>query len=135
MANEREIYCMNCFSLIPAQAAICPLCGESATRLSELDYREKLLHALEHPLDDVRMRAIIALGLRRDTGAALPLAGCALRHPLNIDEGIAVVAALKNLRAFPDGARAMEMLAENHAAHAVRTAAQQILEKERNDGR
>lgn len=123
MNSNRENYCTNCFSLIQAELEICPACGERMAQLSTQDYRIKLLHALAHPLDDVRMRAIIALGLRREAGTALPLAECALRHPLNIEEGLTVVNALKNLREFPDSRRALGILAQDHAAHAVREAA------------
>ncbi len=123
MTAERVSYCMNCFALIPAQADTCPVCGGHAAVLSRLEYHEKLLHALAHPLDDVRMRAILALGLRHEPGVALPLAECALRHPLNLEEGLAVVTALKNMREFPDSGRALGILAHDHAAHAVREAA------------
>ena len=133
MATEREIYCMSCFSMIPAQAEVCPVCGEHVTELSAQDYRAKLLHALEHPLDDVRMRAIIALGLRRETGAELPLAECALRHPLNIEEGIEVVGALKYFLPSPVAQRALQILAHDHAAHAVCEEAQRALDEARED--
>lgn len=129
MATEREIYCMNCFSMIPAQAEACPVCGEHVTELSAQDYRKKLLHALEHPLDDVRMRAIIALGLRREAAVSLALAECALRHPLNVEEGIEAVNALKSFLPTPDGQRALQILARDHAAHAVRGAAQRALDE------
>jgi hypothetical protein len=36
---------------------ICPACGADLDALSARDYRVKLLAALHHPLDDVRMRA------------------------------------------------------------------------------
>jgi hypothetical protein len=129
MTVEHEIYCMNCFALIPAQAETCPACGGRAALLSRLEYRQKLLHALEHPLDDVRMRAIIAIGLRRDAEVSLALAACALRHPLNIEEGLAVVAVLNDMRAFPDSAQALQTLAHRHAAHAVRAAAETVLKQ------
>lgn len=128
MTTDREIYCMNCFSLIPAEAETCPVCGEHMAGLSAQHYREKLLHALEHPLDDVRMRAIIALGLRREAETAIPMAECALRHPLNVEEGIEVVNALKNFHAFPGRQHAMEMLT-HHSAHAVRAAAEIALKR------
>lgn len=129
MAKTRDNYCLNCFSLIPAEAEICPVCGKRIANLSGQNYREKLLHALEHPLDDVRMRAIIALGLRREAGTALPLAQCALRHPSDVVEGMEVVNVLKNFDASPEGVCALKMLAADHAAHAVRMAAEAALER------
>ena len=129
MTTQREIYCMNCFSMIPAQAAACHMCGEHVAKLSAQDYRAKLFHALEHPLDDVRMRTIIAIGLRRDAEASLALAECALRHPLNVEEGIEVVNALKSFLPSPDALGALEILAHDHAAHAVQAAAETVLKQ------
>jgi hypothetical protein len=134
METEREIYCMNCFSLIPAEVKFCHVCGEHMAGLSAQHYRVKLLHALQHPLDDVRMRAIIALGLRREAGTAMPMAECALRHPLNIEEGIEVVNALKKFPPSADGRRALEMLAHDHSAHAVRAAAEIALQRTQAGG-
>jgi len=130
MTTGRDSYCMNCFSLIPAQAQACPVCGERMTGLSAQDYRTKLLHALEHPLDDVRMRAIIALGLRREADVSLALAGCTLRHPLNVEEGIEVVHALNGFLPSPVAQRALEILAREHGAHAVRERARTALQNE-----
>ncbi len=129
MPDNRELYCLNCFALIPSEAEKCPLCAGSIAALSAQGYREKLLHALEHPLDDVRMRAIIAIRLRGDAEAVLPLAECALRHPLNLEEGIEIVRALEGFRLSSDGRRAMEMLANGHPAHAVRIVARQAMGK------
>ena len=129
MTNARAIYCTNCFSLIPAEAETCPVCGERLARLSAQDYRVKLLHALDHPLDDVRMRAIIALGLRRETATAQPLAECALRHPIDVVVGMEIVKALKHFPASAERRRALETLAQSHAAHAVRAEAAAVLEQ------
>lgn len=114
---------MACFSLMPSDVGTCPVCGQPIKLASMSDYRKKLLHALDHPLDGVRMRAIIAVGLRREMNAALPLTECALRHPLNIEEGLAVVEALKHLSNLRESAQALAILEHDHAAHAVREAA------------
>jgi hypothetical protein len=129
MKDDAEHYCQNCFALIAAKIDICPLCGGSVTMLSAQAYREKLLHALMHPLDDVRIRAIIVLGLRRETAADMPLAECALQHPLNIEEGIEVVNALAYIYFSSGQLSALELLAEQHPAHAVQVAARRILKE------
>ena len=117
-----DAYCPNCFAMIPAGVPVCPVCSAAISDMSDRDFREKLLHALQHPLDDVRMRAIIALGLRGEEGAAMPLAECVLRHPTNIEEGLEVVARLSDFPPSPDVLLALRMLS-NHKAHAVREAA------------
>lgn len=128
MAAE-DLYCPNCFAMIPARASVCPFCSADIKGISGRDFRSKLLHALEHPLDDVRMRAIISLGLRREAGTALPLAQCALSHHSDVVEGMEVVNVLKDFGASAEGLRALKMLAADHAAHAVRAAAEAALEK------
>ena len=113
--------------MIPVEAETCPVCGENIASLSAQGYREKLLHALAHPLDDIRMRAIIALGLRREAKTAIPLAECAIRHPTDVMEGMEVVYALKNMGMSAEKQRALTMLINDHAAHAVRVAAEAAL--------
>jgi HEAT repeat protein len=81
---EQPQLCPNCFKEIAPGIEVCPACGERIAALSGRDYTAKLVHALDHPLADVRMRAIIALGLRGEAPAAL--AACTLRHSADIVE-------------------------------------------------
>jgi HEAT repeat protein len=118
-----ETYCMNCFSMMPRGAAVCPSCGKEIVALTSRGYREKLLRALHHPLAEVRMRAVIALGLQRDTEAADDLVACALRHPKDVIEALEIV---RSLRMFPAGRsrhQALHDLSERHPAAVVRIAA------------
>jgi hypothetical protein len=130
MTPQNDTYCMNCFSLIPADAETCPVCGESISRWSAHDFREKLLHALDHPSADVRMRVITILAQRHEAGTAMKLAECALRHPMSYDETIVIINALKDAEAFPDGRRALDILAQDHPSHPVRVAAEAALKAE-----
>ena len=113
--------------MIPAGTTACPVCSAAISDMSDRDFREKLLHALRHPLDDVRMRAIIALGLRGEEGTALPMAECALRHPMNIEEGLEVIERLKNFAPSPEVFSALGILA-NHEAHAVQETATKAMQ-------
>ncbi len=122
-----DAYCPNCFAMIPAGTTACPVCSAAISDMSDRDFREKLLHALRHPLDDVRMRAIIALGLRGEEGTALPMAECALRHPMNIEEGLEVIERLKNFAPSPEVFSALGILA-NHEAHAVQETATKAMQ-------
>lgn len=127
MTGPNNTYCMNCFSLIPAAAANCPVCGESVAGWSAHDFGEKLLHALDHPAHEVRMRVISILVQRHEEGTALRLTECALRHPMSYEEALQIINALKDAQAFPDGRRGLEILAQDHASHAVRVAAEEAL--------
>lgn len=118
-----ETFCMNCFSTMPGGAVVCPACGGDVAALTSRSYREKLIGALHHPLADVRMRAVIALGLRRDTEAADELVKCTLRHPTDVVEALEIVKSLRMLPAGQQRYNALQDLCERHPATVVRIAA------------
>lgn len=126
MAAQQQ-FCPGCFALIAADDAICPACGQTVSAFSAADYREKLQHALHHPLSEVRMRAIIALGWRGETEAVSALIECALRHPTDVIEGVEIVHSLRQIETKAGHLRGLATLAERHPAHAVRAAAARIL--------
>lgn len=120
-------FCLECFALIPAEAQVCPHCGKDQERLRQKDYRAKLLHALQHPLSEVRMRAIIALGWQGEPDAASDLVECALRHPIDVVEGLEIVRSLARIESRYPGRGALERLMAQHPAHAVQEAAMRAL--------
>jgi len=71
-------FCPACYAEVPVDTAVCPHCGASLEEWQRRSYAEKLIPALHHPLADVRMRVIIALGLQHETQAeqALSKARC-----------------------------------------------------------
>lgn len=93
-------FCPSCFAKLDAEADACPECGARMEGLSARDYRDKLLCALHHPLAEVRMRAIIALGLRAEPETAEALVACAFRHPTDVTAGLEIIA---RLRTWPEG--------------------------------
>jgi len=121
--------CPSCYRVIALSARRCPRCGADLAALSQRDYPEKLIAALEHPLDDVRMRAILAIGWRRDASAAQALVDCALRHPRDVVQALAVVGSLARLEPRATASTALNRLADSHPARAIQVAARQVLEK------
>ena len=95
-------------------------------RLSVRVYRDKLLAALNHPLADVRLRAIIALGWRGEGETAQALAQCALHHPVDVVEGLQVIESLRGMRDTAARRSALRILAERHPARAVRLRAAEL---------
>jgi len=95
-------------------------------RLRGRTYGDKLLAALNHPLADVRLRAIIALGWRGEGETAQALARCALHHPIDLVEGLQVIESLRGIRDAPARRNALRMLAERHPARAVRRRAAEL---------
>jgi len=125
--KDSQQICLACFHLIPVEAQTCPHCGTDLTAFSARDYADKLIAALGHPLSEVRIRAIIALGWRGEERAVQPLLDLALRHPVDIVEGLAVLESLARMGI--EGRIAIAGLAQRHPAHAVREAAEEALRK------
>jgi hypothetical protein len=127
MPSCSQQYCGQCFAMYPAGDACCPRCTTPAAALSFRDYQGKLVHALEHPLADVRMRAIIALGLRGEGKAAQALVDCALRHPTDVTEGLQIVHSLQAMLAGTGDMAPLERLVREHPGHAVQLAVLRVL--------
>lgn len=115
--------CLACFHLIPAHEQVCSQCGADLVAYSAQSYRAKLKLALLHPLADVRMRAIIALGWRAESETADDLVACALRHPSDVVEGLEIVNCLVQIGNAEVRRIALSDLQARHAAHAVREGA------------
>ncbi len=126
---QKPHFCLGCFALIPAEARVCPCCGADQARLEARDYRAKLLHALLHPLSEVRMRAIIALGWRGEADTAEALVNCAMRHPLDVVQGLEIVRSLSRIESRNPGLGMLARLSKSHPAHAVRTAAMDAMNR------
>jgi HEAT repeat protein len=108
---------------------ICPHCHASLRQWEKKTYSQRLIEALEHPLSEVRMRAIIALGWRGEKAAEKPLVDCALRHPIDVVEGLEIVNSLRLIRDKRSDDTALRILSLNHPARAVRSAAAENLPK------
>ncbi|ABU59951.1 MULTISPECIES: HEAT repeat domain-containing protein [Roseiflexus] len=118
-----HLYCPLCFAEIgeDQQDAPCPVCGATPDAWRRRDYTDRLIYALRHPNPEVRMGAIISLGNRREPRAAVPLAECALAHPVDVVQALAIVEAIRNLQASPERDEALNLLA-SHPARVVRRA-------------
>ncbi|MDD5404315.1 MAG: HEAT repeat domain-containing protein [Sulfuricella sp.] len=126
--SEHPGFCPACFAPLAQEADTCPACGARMADLSARDYREKLVHALLHPLADVRMRAIIALGLRGEPETADALVKCAMNHPTDVVQGLEIIRSLARMKETEAARTALSLLQARHPAHAVREAAGRKLE-------
>lgn len=126
--NEHPGFCLACFMPLSQEAGTCPVCGASMAELSGRDYREKLVHALLHPLADIRMRAIIALGWRGEPETAGELVACALRHPLDVVQDLEIVRSLDRMKDAQIRRTSLNALQTQHPAHAVRAGAAAALD-------
>jgi HEAT repeat protein len=119
-------WCPSCYAPMSIQAEACPTCQASLGAWWEKSYAERLILALQHPLADVRMRAIITLGLRRERAAEPALVECAWRHPADVTEGLEIVNSLRRIREGGSDTAALRRLLE-HPARGVRRAAREAL--------
>jgi HEAT repeat protein len=114
-------YCTWCFAEIPAGTTICPDCGTNLDDYARhTPYQDRLIHALHHPLSETRMAAILALGKQADPKTINALTDCALEHDGDVIEGLEI---LHSLSLMPTGSplkAALQRLASDHPAHAVR---------------
>ena len=115
-------FCPRCFAVIGADEQRCPQCGADLAEEQARPYGERLVQALGHPLAEVRMAAITALGLRVEPAAAAALAACALAAPVDLVQGLAVIESLRRLPAGDERRAALTRLTK-HPAHAVAFAA------------
>jgi hypothetical protein len=116
-------FCPSCFAGIDPATRICPACGADVAAWRGRAYPERLVHALLHPLADVRMTAIDALGRLRAPGAAWALADCAMRHPRDPVQGMAIIHALERLPRDAAWLAAVRSLREHPVAAVARAAA------------
>jgi len=123
----QQYFCPKCFRMMSIEQEICSACKAPVAAMSAREYTEKLIGALEHPLADVRMRVIIAMGMRGDAEFARRLADCALRHPIDVIEGLEVVTRLRKMQQGESRQKALQTLVKGHPAAVVRNAARSAL--------
>jgi hypothetical protein len=75
------------------------------------------------------MRVIIALGLLREKWAEAALVECALRHPIDVVEGLEIVNSLRLIAEGGSGLTALRTLVDKHPARPVRRAAREAIAK------
>ena len=130
-ALQREIelsFCPHCFAMIDPDAPSCPVCGTDLEEWHAQGYAERLITALRHPLADIRMRAIIALGWSRESLAEQALVECALRHPKDVVEGVEIVNSLSLISDVTSRRDGLLRLACFHPVRSVAEAARLALE-------
>jgi hypothetical protein len=113
MSSSIIAFCPMCFAELPATAETCRRCGSSLRTWHEKPYAERLTLALRHPVADIRMRAILVLGLRREKGAAAALVDCAMRHPTDVTQGLEIVNSLRAISEAGGDRRALQALARH----------------------
>jgi len=126
---DELVFCPHCFHRVPDDAEHCPDCGAAFGDEERRSFATRLIDALYHPLSEVRMRVIIALGWRRQRDAADALVACARRNPLDVTEGLRIVESLRQMFESEAGNPGLERLAARHPSAIIREAAAGALEE------
>jgi hypothetical protein len=121
-----QFFCPNCFHEVGSPQGKCPACGvDMETWQQPYSYTERLIHALNHPISEVRMGAIISLGHQKAVLAAVPLAQCALQHVKDVVQGLEIVRSLSKLPNSPEQNEALTML-KQHPSRVIQEAVRAI---------
>lgn len=108
----QQAYCPVCGTSIQADATNCPRCNADIDEWNKKGFVEKLIETLKHPLSDIRMRAIIVLGKRRERAAEQALVDCAMAYPSDVVQGLEIVNSLRLIREGETTSWALEKLAK-----------------------
>jgi hypothetical protein len=73
METGPTYYCWHCYGTADRPTGPCPRCGEPVEGPPDLDYPDRLLWTLHHPLHERRVVAVQVLGARRERRAVQPL--------------------------------------------------------------
>ncbi len=76
-------FCPDCWHETDGQVDVCPNCGYDLSAYEQLPYEQKLLCAVRHPVQDIRLLAIQLLGQLR-SAAAVPVFQAVLGSEENI---------------------------------------------------
>ncbi|MGH8371586.1 MAG: HEAT repeat domain-containing protein [Gammaproteobacteria bacterium] len=113
-------FCANCFTELHGEDDRCAKCGQPREGgWEKTSFDTRLIRALNHPVADVRLRAIYALGRRKVIAAIDLLVDLAFIHPFDPVQGKAIVEALIEMSA-PHAKEALMQLHRDHPSHAVR---------------
>ncbi len=57
-----KFFCPKCWKEIEEECKTCPHCGYEISKYGLLSYEDKLIHSLNHPIDEFKINAIRILG-------------------------------------------------------------------------
>ena len=114
-------YCWHCYGENVAARGACRHCGRRIEAPEGTSYLDQLLWALDHPLGEIKLFAVQALGARRDLAAADRLRQVALEagDPYVAAEAVRSLVSIEGVEKARD---VLERVAETGAAPARRAA-------------
>lgn len=103
-----------CFARVLEDDRICPYCCQDIQEWEQKKtYATRLVQALRHPIDEVRMGAIISLGNQADPHTATALVECAYRFPTMVPQNLQILASLLQFPSSPERDIAFNLLSKH----------------------
>jgi len=119
-------FCPFCFKGIIIGQKICPHCKVNIPLWEKnTSYEEKLIHALDHPIAEVREGVIITLGNLKYKKAAAPLAQCAFNYPADNIQNLEILQSIEQLPLCRERDNAV-LLMRTHLSRMIRESALKI---------
>jgi len=66
-------FCPFCWKELKDNLIICPFCKSDLRNFSSMPFEEKLIHALRHPVREIRKTAVFIIGLKKMSSAVKEL--------------------------------------------------------------
>lgn len=112
-------FCANCFTELHGSDDHCTNCGQPRDDgWATTSFDTRLIRALNHPVADVRLRAIYALGRRKVISAIDLLVDLAFIHPFDPVQGKVIVDALTDM-SVRQADEALLQLSREHPSNVV----------------
>ena len=123
-----KYFCPNCFTEVLENDKVCSHCHLNIREWEEKKtYTTRLVQALHHPLDEVRMGSIITLGNQADPHTAASLAECAYRYPTMVPQNLQIIASLLQFPASRERDEGFRLLSQ-HPSKVIAKQARKIFE-------
>lgn len=122
-----EYFCPYCFANVESGDVLCPSCGRDIHAWEETrPYVARLVQALKHPIDEVRMGTIITLGNQADPQTAAAMVECAYRFPTMMTQNLEIIRALQRFPVCLERDIALELIGQ-HPSQPVAQRARDLL--------
>ena len=123
-----HFFCPNCFRELKNKTDTCPYCGFNIGDYQRtVPYENRLIHALNHPVREVRMGAIISLGNMKSEKAVKPLIEHSMENPKDVVEGMEILNAIRKILKGEEFRKTLLYVIKSHPSKVIARMAADML--------